>query len=92
MNININDNGFWICFWIIASVTLISFTAIMQSGENVVSPNNKDVIAQRIEAIEDSSIYPADKAALIKQIIIGQINTNTIVNANGNANEIVLEK
>jgi hypothetical protein len=82
MNININDNGYWLGFWIIVSVTLISLSVIEEPRINATS-KNRDVIAQRIEAIEDSSILSSDKAALIKQLISSQ--TNTI-------SEIVLEQ
>ena len=82
MNININDNGFWIGFWIIFSVTLISLN-IIDSPMVKITPKDKDPIAQRIEAINKSGMFSEQKAKAIESILKGVTNSN---------DEVILEQ
>lgn len=80
MNISVNDNMYWLGFWSIVAIVVIS-TSLVEKFDNA-TKKEIDPIAQRIQVISESNMFSEDKAMLIKQLLA----------SNTNIAEIVLEK
>lgn len=76
-----DDNKFWLCFWMLAVLALAVAGAIGIGGAWVQSKNQQpiDPIAQRIMKIGESGIFSSDKARLVELALKGSTNTEVIL-------------